>query len=385
MKEINFMTIGDKNYFPLINFSIKKVLKFYPDSRLFIYDWGFTPSQRKKINSYSNTTLIDWANKIDRTSGYRNLKRSYEDSVFIEVNFEKVDYLMNQKPVCILDCAKRIKENLIYFDGDAIIINPIDEIFEDNFDIGITITSKELLRISKIFQNIFYEKIPETKDVIKYAKKMQEIYYPSNFKLLAKMLSTFKNIGNLNAGVIFFKLDSKHMQVFIQEWINEIKTHDVYLMEQYSLFNLINKRNKEVFDKSYNTGIISLSNVKFKIKSFPMMIYNQLYIKEGYDDKKVKFLHFLLVKNLFLGRKNRANAIRELIREIKFRQIYFKFLKLFPPITQYYIKKIIKVYYLVNLILFPLNYYWIKFNRNHIMHNIKNIMKISFSKRINKN
>ena len=42
MKELNFITIGDRNYFPIINLSIKQVEKIYPFSRFFIYDWGFT-------------------------------------------------------------------------------------------------------------------------------------------------------------------------------------------------------------------------------------------------------------------------------------------------------------------------------------------------------
>ena len=66
MKKINFMTIGDKKYFPFINLSIKQVMKFYPSSKFFIYDWEFTRSQRKVIKSFHSTGLIDWTKKFNR-------------------------------------------------------------------------------------------------------------------------------------------------------------------------------------------------------------------------------------------------------------------------------------------------------------------------------
>ncbi|MFX1394861.1 MAG: hypothetical protein ACFFAH_14975 [Promethearchaeota archaeon] len=366
MREINFITIGDNNYFPFIHFSIKQVLKFYPTSKLFIYDWGFTPFQKKKISTYPNTILIDWTNNLDREHGYKTIKAKLGD-LNLSQGERKSNYLYNQKPICMLDCAKRIKENLIFFDGDAILINPIDEIFNDDFDIGVTILSNELIRIAQMFLKSFYEKIPETREVITFAKKLQEIDLPSY------TMPVLKDIGNLNSGVIFFKLDSIKMQFFIQEWMEEIKSCNVHLTEQYSLFNLIKKKNKEIFDRCYNTAIITISNESFKVKSFSAMIYNYIFIKGGYNDKKVKFIHFLLVKDLYLGRKNRFNAIRNLINEIKFHRIYYKLLRIFPPIIRHYIKKIFNTVYLLNLVLHPLNYYWIKRNRDTIIRNIKNI------------
>ncbi|TFG23852.1 MAG: hypothetical protein EU529_06005 [Promethearchaeota archaeon] len=289
MREINFITIGDKNFFPFINVSIKQVLKIYPTSKFFIYDWGFTPSQKKKINTYSNTILIDWADKLDREHGYKKIKKTYYRDTLIKIQ-RKMEYLYNQKPFCILDCAKRIRENLIFFDGDVILINPIDEIFEDNYDIGLTVRFR---------------------------------------KNILKGLSNLK--WGINSGVIFFKLNSKPMQIFIQEWINEINTSDLLLMEQTSLVTLIKDRNKEIFNNNSNSGIIKISDTEFKIKAFPIPIYNFYRIIEGYNDKKVKILHFNTIK-YYNPNLSKSLIIRDYIRQIKISYPFFQILKLVSPI-----------------------------------------------------
>ncbi len=46
MRELNFITIADKNYYIFMNHSAKKISKFYPNSTFYIYDWGFTTNQK---------------------------------------------------------------------------------------------------------------------------------------------------------------------------------------------------------------------------------------------------------------------------------------------------------------------------------------------------
>ena len=166
----------------------------------------------------------------------------------------KRQYFLNQKPICMLDCAKRVKENLIFFDGDAILINPIDEIFEDNNDIGITAS-----------ENFLTE-------------------YGNRWKFI------------INSGIIFFTLNSIPMQAFIQEWINEIKVSNSIISEQTSLFNLIRKRKREIGYKRDNIVIIKLANFEYRIKIYPTSIYNRACNGLRYNDKKVKFLHLILMK-----------------------------------------------------------------------------------------
>ena len=293
MEKLNFITIGRAAYFPYVNFSAKQLMKFYPNCKFFIYDWGFTPYQKNILKSYPISILIDWYDKIDWKFGYKTITKEFEGYNFpIDIKTQRQnEYIMNQKPECILDCSKRINKNLIYLDGDAFLINKIDDIFEYNFDIGVTIRIKHEL-----------EKL-----------RKREI------------------IGEINAGVIFFLLDSKSIQLFTKEWIREIQASKRIWQDQTSLITLINKRNEEILKEYYNEGIIRISNIDFKIKAFPCDIYNLYSIEKGYDDKKVKILH---IKGYI-----RRNEIFDRIKGIKRHLFYSKFLKIFP---KFLINRVIK-------------------------------------------
>ena len=257
MPDINFITIGDKNYFGFINHSLKRTMSYYPYCKFYVYDWGFTEKQKKIINSYPITILIDWTHKIDKEEGYKSIKVKYK-GYQPSSDFRKYEYIWNQKPICILDCAKRVKENLIYLDGDAFLINPIDEIFEQHFDIGVTLNSKRE-----------FEK----------AKK-------------------YNYISPLNAGVLFFICDSKSIQLFIQEWLNQIKITKRIWIEQTALSLLLEKNNKGIFSRAENTGIVITPDKKLKVKIFPSRVYNAHLLYQGFDLSQTKILHIIRRNNL---------------------------------------------------------------------------------------
>ncbi len=337
MDELNFVTIGENDYFPILNFSIKQIMKFYPNSKFFIYDWGFTPSQRKEIQSYPITYLIDWNKKLDRESGYQALPMRFEG---FNPNFDnrKETYLYMQKPYCILDCAKRINKNLIFIDGDAFLINRIDEVLNEDFEIGVTMFPKG--RIER------YKKI--------------------DFILV------------LSSGVLFFKLKSKKMQFFIIEWIKEMKQIYRMCLEQTALTLLLGKNNPDLFKKHYNEEVINLSDREYKIKILPYDIYNLFILTNGYDAQKVKILHLAnFVLNLQKNKERKLSVqVKEVIEEIKFSKIWLKFINLFPKIIRNYIEAIINKKFLKNLLFtHPLNIYWLIKIYNYSVLSIWSILK----------
>ncbi|MFX1394687.1 MAG: hypothetical protein ACFFAH_14095 [Promethearchaeota archaeon] len=312
-------------------------------AKLFIYDWGFTPFQKKKISTYPNTILIDWTDKINRKNGYKTIRKTNNEYKPIKVS-RKREYILNQKPICILDCAKRVKENLIFFDGDAILINPIDEIFEDNYDIGLTVNLRFIVKHKNISEGHFSWK------------------------------------RGVNSGVIFFKLNSLPMQRFIQEWINEIENYyEKVLLEQTSLFNLVSKRNREILYKEYNIGIIKLADLQYRIKIYPTSIYNYKCNGRRYNDKKVKFLHFISMKRQYPKNLRKSVIIRYFIREIKIRYAFFHILKLVSPIlspkTKKNIIEILNPFLIFKLLVRPLNFKLLAYIIFIIILNIRKKMK----------
>lgn len=319
MEDINFMTIGDKDYFPILNFSIKQIMRIYPNSKFYIYDWGFTTSQRKRILKYPITILIDWNDKIKRNSEYKSLPKEFEgyNPTF---DARKLTYLFMQKPYCILDCAKRVKKNLFFIDADAFLINKIDEIFSWDFEIGITMFPKN--RIQR------YKKI--------------------NFIVV------------LSSGVIFFKIKSEKMQFFINEWIKEMHRSYRWCIEQTALTLLLEKNNPTLFDDYYNSEVVTLSNIEFKVKILPYDIYNLFILTREFNPKEVKILH--LASFVFqLQQFNRKLSIQlhKNIESIKFQIRWRKILKIFPKsFKETLITLINKDYLKKYLVIHPFSLYW---------------------------
>ena len=147
---MDFMTIGDKNFFYIIDFSAKQIKRFYHNSKLYIYDWGFTTGQVNKLLDNENTEIINWKDRLNfeiENEKFLNIARAHyqnkdwkyyvkryilrhEDFVAAkEKRLEykaRTEYLFCQKPVCISDCANYVKNGIIYLDGDAFLVNKID-------------------------------------------------------------------------------------------------------------------------------------------------------------------------------------------------------------------------------------------------------------------
>jgi len=301
MESFNFITVGSNLFYHLINYSTKLLLKIYPNSKLFIYDWGMTQRQKKVLESYPNTVLIDWTENLKKVE-YDKIKLNknlYGDSL----KSKEYEYLFTQKSICMLDCSKRIKKNLIYIDGDAFVINDIDELLDYDFDIGVTV------------------------------------------RLDDKIIKLSRNLGiktYINAGVIFFKTDSNKIQLFLNEWIEEIKDTSGFWLDQTALNNLISKADKKIFSKDYCEGILRISNTEIKIKTFPCEIYNKIEMKKGFNPKYTKILHFRASQHGYVN----IERIKEIIKEFRLGPFYFYFLKLFPVFIRKLVKEIFNIYFL---------------------------------------
>jgi len=309
MKELHFITIGDKKFFSFICYSAKLIQRIYPDAKFYIYDIGFKNDQLNILKRYQNTIIINWRKELkdkkflDKISASSNLYGNLKQSRWLE-------FLFLQKPLCILDCAKRINKNLIYLDGDALLIKEIDEILNSDFDIGVTI------RIEK--------KILKIKDSLGIS-------------------------ANINAGVIFFLTTSNKIQAFILEWMKLINFNNKIWLEQTALNNLIKNAHSEIFKKYYNRAILKISDFDFKVRTLPCEYYNHYKIHEGYD-KKTKILHFRLSKT---GFKN--ISLIEIVRIIKLGPIFSKLFKYLPIETRDYFRIIINLNFILQILKNPIN------------------------------
>lgn len=273
------MTICNDEFFKFAKFSVKKILKFYPNSKIYLYDWGLSSYSKQKFREIgSNIEIIDWTQKIDWENGYKTIK--YAENVPFKK--PKREYLWNQKPLCILDCVGRINENLIYIDADAFLIKKLNGLFKTKFDIGVTaIINKEIL------------------------KKKEDIVMDSH----------------INAGVLFFLADSEKVKLFIKEWIKEINKTHCYLAEQTALIKIIERDNVTILDEYFNEGIVNISGNQFKVKILPYYIYNYHEIEHLYDYTEAKIVHIF-----YRG----VRKLPQLICEYRLNYFFLKFLRIIP-------------------------------------------------------
>ena len=111
MKEINFITIGDNNYFGFVNHSVKKTMLFYPNCKFYIYDWGFTDKQRKILSSYPITIIVNWTHNIF--------------TIGLGINSDKLPNLVPHPPANIITFIYLIKKCFLNIRRIMLLINKI--------------------------------------------------------------------------------------------------------------------------------------------------------------------------------------------------------------------------------------------------------------------
>lgn len=270
MKKFSFLTIGDKKYFDTILISAKQAKKIYPDSRFFIYDWGFTPEQIISLKKNTNVEIVKWnilrleLSLIIRWA-YAMVRGRLLGNKFMAslqpIRNIKIENLYVNKVFCFLDYIKRFGGNFIFLDGDAFIINSFDELLKQDFDICVTLRRKSEINLG------------------------------------------IGGCSALNAGVIFFLGGTEKNKEFINLWIKKINKTEERWIEQTALSRMLLDANPTIFDDFYKETILNADNGNVKIKILPCEIYNYNWIEEGLDRNKVKIVH------LKSGRHKKENLI----------------------------------------------------------------------------
>lgn len=272
MKKFNFITIGDSAYFHTIYYSIQNANVFYPEAYTYVYDWGFTASQQKKFKENKNVAVIPWEKRlvdisINFASWRQKLRFAYGISSLKDLllyiknasqilnnqtypSFLKREMLFANKPLCMLDYLKHHGENFIFLDGDAILMQRIDELLEDSFDVGVTL------------------------------REPGEI--------------SFHHDGGcsvLNVGVLFFLGGQKKNILFMNYWIHRMKeTHERFI-EQSALTHLLHDLGPDVFIENKETTIC-IQDKEIRVKVLPCREYNHYRARSYGVTKDNKIVHF---------------------------------------------------------------------------------------------
>lgn len=270
--EPSAVTFGDANYFLTISKSVEQFYSIYPNGKMYVYDWGLTPDQQEKLQSYGDTEVITWEwQRIARHYVLAVGERLADSAVwdwaesapvvgeFLReratpfIQRERSEWYYCQKPYMIRDCATRASGGpLIFLDGDAILVNELPIITDDSVDLGVT------LRPHK---------------EIEAARERGDYHV-------------------LNAGVILFNCSAEKIQAFTSEWIDWMLDCNLPLREQSSLSKLVQSIHPDIYKEFGNTGVLTESGMDIRVKILDMREYNYNWIEEGWDRSQNRILHF---------------------------------------------------------------------------------------------
>lgn len=145
------------------------------------------------------------------------------------------------KPMIVADCLRNIEDGVqvIYLDGDAILNAPVDEVFRDEFDVGVTLRKKD----------------------------EQGTACP-------------KITGYIQAGVMFF-VNSQKVRGFVSNWEEATKE---FGSDQWALNELLDAFSWEERNVTVDVGDL-------RVKVLATEEYNCYYLDKGFSEEN-KIVHF---------------------------------------------------------------------------------------------
>lgn len=259
----SFVTIGDSNYFLSVAISAIQAEKFHPDCRFGVYDWGFSSKEREFFLTRQNVDLIDWSQGfvgVPFPDGFLKAlerwmceRRPLGPSVFeiFKQPNKRREWLFAQKPYCLLDWASRQGTgNFIFLDGDAFIVQSVNELQTMPADIGVTL------------------------------RRQNELDF------------RYGSCSVLNAGVIAFVGGSAKNIGFIEVWIDKMNRINERWIEQTALTRLIFGYIDSNLVKPNTFVSLTRDTQRWCISILDCEDFNFNWIEEGVDPQKNKVVHF---------------------------------------------------------------------------------------------
>ena len=261
--------MAEEKYFRPLKISVSQALKFYPNAYYYIYDCGLSDESKVELEEISTKVrIIPWTVRyipinrifpknfqIKKAFGIlRNclLNKVKNPSLQSFLNEQEFEIKILNKLAIIKYHNDTVNQKFIFLDADAFLVGSIDELLNDDFDIGLTVRRKD------------------------------EISYETNSCRL------------LNTGVILFLGKHESNRAIIDEWSLESSKTTEAIIEQTSLSRLIEKKLPSFFDYPLGKHITEIGGERIKIAALSCETYNFNWIEEYSIErnKNVKILHF---------------------------------------------------------------------------------------------
>lgn len=255
----HFVMISDQNYATVLHVGLRKIQQFYPESRVFLYDWGLKHETKSVFqDEIKHLTIVDWTEEIrrirnrmtDRIS--RTLLSLVNKAGWVDRHvFER---LLMEKPTCFRHCSDLAGDEMLFFlDADVVLLDRLDEITQSEFDIIFTLRRESEFEFTKDSCQV------------------------------------------INSGVIFFGNDQIKRNKFLDHWIKRARQSREYLREQSTLTRMFEEHGRSVF-RQYSSFDHDIDGTEIAVKLYPCEIFNFNWIEEAVEDPSmlddIKLLHF---------------------------------------------------------------------------------------------
>lgn len=262
----SIVTIGDTNYFPSVALSLLQANRLHPECSFAVYDWGFTEGERRFLRN-EGAMIIDWRERFVQNPIPRvrvRVQTTLSSGASLRVKYMLVrhaitdilkngqqgkEWLLAQKPYALLDWSKRNPEGtMLFLDGDALLMSRIDEIWNEQSELSVTVRRK------------------------------------------AEVDFSFGYCQVINTGVIAFSGSTEVRSDIIQSWIDKMQERFEYLIEQSAMTRMVFNREKKLI-----LGSIERFDTKggtYSARILDCDTYNYNWIEEGVEPNQNKIVHF---------------------------------------------------------------------------------------------
>lgn len=277
MSKVDFITMAEDVYIKPLLVSVAQVKKLYPDATFYIYDCGLSAENVRALKETADNVVIEtWHIQFFKIRNIYTKRRLLKRGLQLIADYcARLVRVRNDNPHADLIISQhefeiKIRNKLeilrhhnhttqspfIFIDADAFIINKIDELFDNSFDIGLTLRSGTL-------------------------------DYRFNFCRL------------LNVGVMFFLGSYTKNTALIEAWVAEANQTKEAYNEQTSLSRLLLRKQPEIFASIDIIHELPFDDQTVRIKILDAKSYNntavQNYLQKT-DKSQIKVLHFKIGK-----------------------------------------------------------------------------------------
>ena len=156
---MNFVTMGDAKYFQTILLSVTQSARYYPERKFFLYDWGFEPSQLEQLMGFLGVEVINWRDRLINADlvfpEQRTFKAFIKKHILRHPNLRipqrqwQREFLLDEKCYCMLDAVFRTDASFLFLDGDAFIVNHVDDLADADSDVVVTLRPLEEIEAAR--------------------------------------------------------------------------------------------------------------------------------------------------------------------------------------------------------------------------------------------